>query len=561
MMTSHFSRFTTRAASALALGMLLLISPYVTAAPPAPADAAIAIIPQPVSLSPGQGHFTITRQTVIWTDRASVAIGEQFARFLQPATGWTLRVVTGGTPPAGAIALRRDLSLKTLGTEGYALEVRPGRVIARAREDAGLFYAVQTLRQLLPPQIFREAAVSGVEWTIPAVTIEDWPRFPWRGAHLDVGRHFMPKEFIKKYIDLIALHKLNTFHWHLTEDQGWRLEIRQYPKLTTVGAWRKETIVGHQSRDRSQWTFDGTPHGGFYTQEDAREIVAYGKARFVTVMPEIEMPGHAMAAIVAYPEIGVTGEPVEVATRWGVFSDILNAEPATVQFMQNVLSEVLEIFPSRYIHIGGDEADKAKWKVNPRIQERIKELGLADEHELQSWFIRQMDGFLTARGRRLVGWDEILEGGLAENAVVMSWRGTKGGIAAARAGHDVIMAPSSHTYLNFYQAEQAREPLGYPGLLPLEKVYAFEPVPAELEPEFTKHVLGAQAQLWTEYVLGPKNAEYQVFPRLTALAEVVWTPVERKDYEGYLARLATHERRLEALDVSFRRIERPSLAP
>jgi hexosaminidase len=447
--------------------------------------------------------------------------------------------------------------LKKLGAEGYALDVRPTRIAARAPEPAGLFYAVQTLRQLLPPEIFREAPVGDVAWRVPAVAIEDQPRFPWRGAHLDVARHFMPKEFVKKYIDLLALHKLNTFHWHLTEDQGWRLEITQYPKLTEVGAWRKETLVGHQSRDRSQWQFDGKPHGGFYTQEDAREIVAYGQARFVTVMPEIEMPGHAMAAIAAYPELGVTGEPLEVATRWGIFSDILNAEPSTVQFMQNVLDEVLEIFPSRYIHIGGDEADKAKWKESPRIQARIRELGLANEDELQSWFIRQMDTFLVKRGRRLVGWDEILEGGLAENAVVMSWRGTKGGIAAARAGHDVIMAPSSHTYLNFYESpDREREPIAHPGLLPLETVYAFDPVPEDLEPEFARHVLGAQAQIWTEYLKGPKNVEYQAFPRLSALAEVVWTPKDRRDYQDYLARLAEHERRMGALDVNYRPVKR-----
>ena len=493
---------------------------------------------------------------MIWTDRASADVARQLARYLEPATGITPRVQIGGSLPPGSIALRRDRSLAKLGPEGYRLDIRPSRIIARAPESAGLFYAVQTMRQLLPPQIFRDAPVGNVEWTLPAVTIEDRPRFPWRGAHLDAGRHFMPKEFVKKYIDLLALHKLNTFHWHLTEDQGWRLEIKQYPRLTEVGAWRKETIVGHQSRDRSLWRFDGTPHGGFYTQEDAREIVAYGKARFVNVMPEIEMPGHAVAAIASYPEIGVTGQPIDVATHWGIFSDILNAEPATVQFMQNVLGEVLEIFPSRYIHIGGDEADKAKWKVEPRIQARIRELGLADEHELQSWFIRQMDAFLTARKRRLVGWDEILEGGLAENAVVMSWRGTAGGIAAARAGHDVIMAPESHTYLNYYQApDQATEPLAHPGLLPLEKVYGFEPVPVELEPQFAKHVLGAQAQIWTEYLAGPKNVEYQAFPRLSALAEVVWTPLERKDYADYLTRLVVHQRRLQAFDVSFRPVD------
>jgi hexosaminidase len=432
--------------------------------------------------------------------------------------------------------------------------VRASRIVARAFEPAGLFYAVQTLRQLLPPEIFREAPVRTVKWVIPAVVIEDWPRFSWRGAHLDVGRHFMPKEFVKKYIDLLALHKLNTFHWHLTEDQGWRLEIKQYPRLTEVGGWRKETIVGHQSRDRSQWQFDGVPHGGFYTQDDAREIVAYGRARFVTVVPEIEMPGHAVAAIAAYPQLGVTGEALEVATRWGIFSDILNAEPATVEFMQNVLREVMEIFPSRYIHIGGDEADKAKWKVNPRIQERIRELGLADEHELQSWFIRQMDAFLVSHRRRLVGWDEILEGGLAENAVVMSWRGTQGGIAAARAGHDVIMAPESHTYLNYYQIKDnaAERQLAHPGYLPLEKVYSFDPVPPELEPQYTRHVLGAQAQIWTEYLPHPKNVEYQAFPRLSALAEGVWTPLERKDYASYVTRLSTHLQRLHALDVHYR---------
>jgi hexosaminidase len=520
----------------------------------APDAVTVAVIPQPVSMTPRSGRFTLNRSTVIWTDRVSTAIGHQLARYLEPATGMLLRVQTSGQPPSGAIVLRRDAALKKLGPEGYQLDIQPSRVTARAPEAAGLFYAVQTIRQLLPPEIFRAAPVDGVDWTLPALTIEDWPRFPWRGGHLDVARHFMPKEFVKRYIDLLALHKLNTFHWHLTEDQGWRLQIEQYPKLTEVGAWRSETIVGHQSRDRSQWQFDKTPHGGFYTQDDAREIVAYGKARHVTVMPEIEMPGHAVAAIASYPELGVTGQPIEVATYWGIFSDILNAEPETVQFMQNVLREVLEIFPSRYIHIGGDEADKAKWKTSPRIQARIRELGVADEHELQSWFIRQMDTFLVSQGRRLVGWDEILEGGLAENAVVMSWRGTEGGIAAARAGHDVIMTPEDRTYLNYYQVpveDQPGELLAHPGFLPLEKVYGFEPVPAELEPEYAKHILGAQAQLWTEYIPNPKHAEHHLFPRLTAFAEVVWTPAEQKDFAAYLARLEVHLRRLEALDVHF----------
>lgn len=542
------------------MALFLLVLAAVVSVRPASAQASagmpspISVIPQPVEVTPRTGRFTLTARTVVWTDAASASIGHQFARWLEPATGFVVRVRTGGSPPARAVAFRIDRSLRRLGPEGYVLDVRPSRVVARASAPAGLFYAAQTMRQLLPPEIFRDAPAraGNVAWTMPAVLIEDYPRFAWRGAHLDTGRHFMPKEFVKKYIDLLAIHKLNTFHWHLTEDQGWRLEIKRYPRLTEIGAWRKETIVGRQ-RGAAQAQYDGRRHGGFYTQDDAREIVAYAKARFIDVVPEIEMPGHAVAAIAAYPELGVTGEPIEVATRWGVFSDILNAEPSTITFMQNALTEVMAIFPGRYIHIGGDEADKAKWKASPRIQERIRELGAGDEHGLQSWFIRQMDAFLVKHKRRLVGWDEILEGGLAENAVVMSWRGTKGGIDAARAGHDVVMAPTSHTYLDYAQSRDlANEPVGQSAFLPLETVYAFEPVPEELEASFAKHVLGAQAQVWTEYMPTPKAVEYMAFPRLTALAEVVWTPKARKDYGGYLARLAAHSVRLSALDVNFR---------
>ena len=530
------------------------------AQPPAmsPRTATIAVIPRPASITARAGEFLITPRTVIWTDAASVAIGHQLARYLEPATGILFTVRTEGAPPPRAIVLRRDPTLGRLGAEGYALEVRGNGVTARAAGAAGLFYAVQTLRQLLPPEVFREAPVSNVAWRLPAVSIEDAPRFGWRGAHLDVGRHFMPKEFVKKYIDLLALHKLNTFHWHLTEDQGWRLEIRKYPRLTEVGAWRSESLIGRQQaqRDTTQWRYDGVPHGGFYTQAEAREIVAYAKARFITVVPEIEMPGHALAAIAAYPELGVTGAPVEVGKRWGVYSDILNAEPGTIAFMQEVLAEVLEIFPSPYIHVGGDEADKAKWRTSPRIAARMTELGLADHNALQSWFIRQMDAFLTARGRRLVGWDEILEGGLADNATVMSWRGTEGGIAAARAGHDVVMAPTSHTYLDYYQSrDTASEPMAISGFLPLERVYSFDPLPAELEPQYAKHILGGQAQVWTEYMKDPKKVEYMAFPRLTALAEAVWTPVRQKDYADYRARLDRHLPRLAALDVNFRKPE------
>jgi hexosaminidase len=348
---------------------------------------------------------------------------------------------------------------------------------------------------------------------------------------------------------------MNSFHWHLTEDQGWRIEIRKYPRLTEVGAWRKETVVGRPNRDTTKNTYDGKRHGGFYTQDDVREVVAYAAERFVNVVPEIEMPGHAQAAIAAYPWLGnYPNRQLEVWTRWGVNENILNAEPRTIAFMQDVLAEVLGLFPSRFIHVGGDEAVKTQWRSSPRARARIRELGLKNEEELQSWFIRQMDAFLAARGRRLVGWDEILEGGLAPGATVMSWRGVRGGIAAARAGHDVVMAPTTYTYFDYYQSpDRDQEPLAIGGLLPLDSVYGFEPIPAELEPQYAKHVLGAQGQLWTEYMPTPRQVEYMAFPRLTALAEVVWTPRERKDWADFRRRLDVHLRRLDALQVNYRR--------
>jgi hexosaminidase len=535
--------------------MRTILATAVAATLVAPAVAAAqSVIPLPVKLSPQPGHFAITAHTVISTDAGSAPLGRQLARWLEPATGFSFRVLSGGSTPAGSISLRLDTSLNHLGNEGYRLDVRPGGIVARAPRSAGLFHAAQTIRQLLPVEIFREAEVAGVAWRIAAVAIEDYPRFAWRGGHLDVARHFMPKEFVKKYIDLLALHKFNTLHLHLTDDQGWRLEIKQYPRLTEVGGWRKETLVGrYRPTAKETFQYDARPHGGFYTQEDAKEIVAYAKARYIDVIPEIEMPGHVLAALAAYPELGVTGQPVEVAKHWGIFSDILNAEPATIRFMQNVLSEVIRIFPGRYIHIGGDEAEKSKWKASDRIQARIRELGLKDEHELQSWFIRQMNAFLASHGRRLVGWDDILDGGLAENAVVMSWRGTKGGFTAARAGHDVVMTPTSHTYFDYYQSpDRAAEPLAMGGFLPLETVYCFEPIPSELEPKFARRVLGAQGQLWTEYMPTPKQVEYMAFPRLSALAEVVWSPKGTRDYPLFLARLRPHLDRLRILDVNFR---------
>ncbi len=519
-----------------------------------PAQATIAVIPRPAHVTMGQGMFHIERGTEIRVLHSGRHIGEQLADYLEPAMGWRLPVRVGGTPSGSELVFIRDSSLHSLGTEGYRLSVTAHRLTVRAPETAGLFYGIQTIRQLLPTDIFRDAPVDSTDWSMPAVTIEDQPRFRWRGAHLDVVRHFMPKEFVKKYIDLLALHKMNSFHWHLTDDQGWRIEIKKYPKLTEVGAWRKETMVPPYPRNRAEMKFDSTPTGGFYTQDDIREIVAYAADRHINVVPEIEMPGHAVAAIAAYPELGLTGDTTTVATYWGVFSNILNPTDATVKVFQDVLIEVMELFPSKFIHVGGDEADKALWKASPEIQARIKQLGLTNEAELQRWFIQPMDQVLSAHGRRLIGWDEILEGGLAPGATVMSWRGVAGGVAAARAGHDVVIAPTSHTYLDYYQSQdRANEPIAIGGFLPMDTVYAFDPYPGSLEPQYRKHILGAQVQLWTEYIPTPKQAEYMAYPRTSAFSEVVWTPKDERDYGDFLRRLKVHEKRLDALDVNYRR--------
>ena len=518
-------------------------------------DSVPAVVPRPAHVTVQPGAFTLRAGTVIVTDRALRGLGELLGEYLFPATGLRLAVRTAAPAGTHVISLRLDSSLARFGDEGYRLDAGPSRVAIRAYRAAGAFYGIQTLRQLFPTAILRQAKVEATAWTMPAVSIEDYPRFGWRGLLLDVARHFMPKEFVKKVIDLLALHKLNRLQLHLTDDQGWRIEIRRYPRLTQVGAWRRQTIVGRPDDDSTKWRFDGQPHGGFYTQDDIAEIVAYARARFVTLVPEIEMPGHSQAAIAAYPELGNTSDTLPVFTAWGVDLNILNPGDATIAFEQNVLTEVMRLFPGRWIHTGGDEAPKAQWKASPLAQARIRELGLKDEEALQGYFTRRMDEFLTSHGRRLIGWDEILEGGLAPNATVMSWRGTEGGIAAARAGHDVVMAPTSHTYFDYYQStDTTTEPLAIGGFLPLDTVYAFEPIPAALTAAEAKRVLGGQGQLWTEYMPDAKRLEYMAFPRACALAEVLWTPREERDYVDFTRRLATHLERLAVLDVNYRPI-------
>ncbi len=514
-----------------------------------------ALIPIPEKLTSRSGAFILTAATQVTTPDELRAQAELLRDHLRPATGLSLAIA--GSAGGPRISLAIDESLARLGDEGYRLAVTPEEVSIRASAAAGIRHASQTLRQLLPPAIFRRAPVSGVAWTIPAVEIEDRPRFGWRGSHLDVGRHFMPKEFVLKHLDLLALHKLNVFHWHLTEDQGWRVEIKKYPKLTQVGAWRKDSMTAPRTHDPAKRKFSGKPHGGFYTQEDVREVVRYAAERGITVLPEIEMPGHAMAAIAAYPELGNTGKPIDVLTYWGVTDHVLGVGDNVLRFFEDVFDEVLELFPSKFIHVGGDECPKTEWRRTPAAQARMKAEGLKDEDELQSWFIRHFDVWLAKRGRRLVGWDEILEGGLAPGATVMSWRGEQGGIAAARAGHDVVMAPNKPTYLDHSPTELLEEPPGIGNHNSLEDIYAYEPVPKELNGDGAKHVLGAQGQLWTEYMPDPKRVEYMAWPRLIALAEVLWSPRETRDLATFKLRLETHLERLAILDVNYRGRFRP----
>jgi hexosaminidase len=531
---------------------------------PAAATPPLSLIPKPASLTMGSGTFTLNGGTVIVTDHDVRAAGMTLAQQLAPGTGFALKVRLPPAPKSNVILIVFDDTLEKLGQEGYRLDVTPDRIVIRCFAPAGAFYAGQTLRQLLPAAVFGSTRAD-VAWTVPALSIEYAPRFAWRGVMLDSVRHFIPKTDVLKFIDLLAMHKLNTLHWHLTDDQGWRIEIKKYPLLTAVGSKRKESRVGHE--DKAQG-FDGTPHGGFYTQGDIREVVAYAKARFVTIVPEIEMPGHAQAAIASYPDLGnrdlpsadprtpvepgKPAEPVEVGTRWGIYTHVLNPSEATITFLQDVLTEVLTLFPGRFVHIGGDEVKTDEWKASPAAQARMKELGLPNEEALGRYIVRQMDAFLARRGRRLVGWDEVLDEGLAPGATIMAWRGADRAVAAARAGHDVVMTPIDRLYLDRAQTADPQEPLAIGGVTTLETVYGFEPIPRVLSETEAAHVLGVQGELWTEYIATRAQLEHMAFPRTVALAEVGWTARDDRDFAEFRARLAAHEARLTMMDVKFR---------
>jgi hexosaminidase len=508
------------------------------------------IVPAPRSVTAVGGAFTLDDRTAIALDDSADGearrIVDVWAQPLRQGAGISLRVADTGAIRIGVDSVGEP--------ESYRLEVAPDGITVRGADHAGLFYGLQTLSQLLPPGVEGERAESGAGIDIDAVSIVDAPRFSYRGMHLDVARHFFEPDFVKRYIDLLARYKFNRFHWHLTDDQGWRIEIAAYPRLTEISAYRDQTQIGH---GREDFNGDGQRYGGFYTKDEIRDIVAYARERYVTIIPEIEMPGHSQAALAAYPELACTDGPFEVAMTWGVFEDIYCPYEETFDFLETVLAEVIELFPSEYIHIGGDEAPKTRWEESAYVQALMQREGLADEDEVQSWFIRRIGRFLTAKGRRMIGWDEILDGGVAPDATVMSWRGTVGGIEAARQGNHVVMTPYSHLYLDFYQSEdQDSEPLAIGGFLPLDTVYSYEPVPEELSDRDAEHIIGAQANVWTEYLKTAAAVEYMVFPRMFAVSEVVWSPKEARDYRSFLDRLEWHLERLDVLGVNYRPLER-----
>jgi hexosaminidase len=489
------------------------------------------LIPWPEQVTELQGSFVLNTAVpiIIASDTLSTE-ASYMNEFLQNQYGFQLKVKSGKKAEPGSILITDDLPKGSV--EGaYELKITPNEIQIRGAGSTGVFYALQTIWQLLP-QTYADRL------DVPCVSIKDKPRFSWRGMHLDVARHFYPIGYVKRYIDNISRYKMNYFHWHLTDDQGWRIEIKQYPQLQAISAWRSGTRKGHYSSYPEE--YDTTRYGGYYTQDQIKEVVAYAANRHITVVPEIEMPGHAQAALAAFPQLSCTGGPFTVARNWGVFQDVFCPKEETFTFLQNVLSEVCELFPGPYIHIGGDECPKDRWKACANCQARIKKEGLKDETELQSYFVKRIEKFVNTKGKRVIGWDEILEGGLAPDATVMSWRGEEGAVQAAKQGHDVVMTPTSNCYFDYYQSRSTGEGLAIGGYLPLDKVYAFEPVPDGLSATEAKHILGAQGNLWTEYVSTLVQEERMIFPRACALAEVVWSPKSSRNYDEFVTRLNSH---------------------
>ena len=508
-------------------------------------DTEISILPQPQAIRVDEGVFEVDEATKIYMDpctdemkRVAGFINEKFAK----AAGFELEIVDR-MPEENFIAFMNA----GMPTESYVINAKPHGVFIDYGDGAGAFYAVQTLFQLLPTEIYAQERQKGIDWTVPCCSIDDAPRFKYRGMHLDVCLHYFDFEFLKRYIDIMAAHKVNRFHWHLTEDQGWRIEIKKYPLLTEKGQWRKETVVG----SLFSGVYDGIPHGGYYTQEQVKELVQYAAERYVTIIPEIELPGHALAAIACYPELSCGLEDhYETATKWGVFKQVYCTKESTFKFLEDVFDEVFELFPSELIHIGGDECPKASWKACPHCQSMIKKLGLKDEFELQSYFVTRMEKYINSKGRQIIGWDEILQGGLAPNAKVMSWLGEEGGIKAAQQHHEVVMSPHQKYYLDYWQADPYTEPLAMGGPTTLKMMYDYEPVPDVLTSQEARYIIGVEGCVWTEYMPTPERVEYMAWPRMCAIAETGWTQAD-KDWDGFTRRLEKHFGRLDGMNVGY----------
>jgi len=499
----------------------------------------VSIIPEPEHLTVLTGSFELNENTrIVVSNPDKLKFESQYlAGIIGKHSGYKPEIIfhSKNVNSKNAIILRLDPKASD-NPEGYQLKADKKNITILASTSKGIFYGIQSFLQLLPPSFY--ASVHQKKWKIPQCFIQDAPRFPYRGMHLDVSRHFFPPADIKRYIDMLAMYKFNTFHWHLTDDQGWRIEIKKYPKLTKIGAWRDSTLIGRYGTKPIKYNVKR--YGGFYTQAQIRDIVHYASQRHITIIPEIEMPGHSEAALAAYPKLACTPGPFHVGTTWGGFKDIYCPKEKTFRFLENVLSEVMELFPSKYIHIGGDEVPKDRWKTSKLCQQIIKKHHLKDEAGLQSWFIHRIEKFLNTHGRNLIGWDEIIEGGLSPNATVMSWRGVKGGIEAARQGHDVIMTPSGYCYFDHYQANPKFQPLAIGGFTSLKKAYSYEPVPAELSAREAKHILGAEGCVWTEYIPDFKQVQYMALPRMAALAEVNWTPTNKKNWHDFQRRIKQH---------------------
>lgn len=513
---------------------------------PRSGQAPVSVIPQPQHLETAEGRFVIDKTTKIVLYDPSPEL-ERIATFLndrlEKAAGFRLETVCGLTEEKAIFFMDAGKE-----SEAYNLHVFPERIVIDYGDGAGAFYALQTLFQLLPAEIFSDSRCRGVEWSVPCCAIEDYPRFAYRGMHLDCCLHFFDLDFLKRYVDLMAMHKVNRFHWHLTEDQGWRLEIKKYPLLTEKGQWRRETVVG----SLASGVYDGIPYGGYYSQDEVRELVEYAAERYVTIIPEIEMPGHALAAIACYPELSCGLEDhYETATKWGVFKQVYCPKEETFKFLENVMDEVFELFPSKLVHIGGDECPKASWKQCPHCQALIRKEGLKDEYELQSWFITRMEKYINSKGHEIIGWDEILQGGLAPNAKVMSWLGEEGGIKAARQHHEVVMAPYPKYYLDYWQADPETEPLAMGGPTTLRTMYEYNPVPGVLTPEEQRYIIGVEGCVWTEYMPTPERVEYMAWPRMAAIAESGWSREEIKDWTSFTVRLEDQFKRYDKIGVGY----------